>query len=397
MEARVILDLYARLDRRSWLDLARMPLFLMLAIACFFLGANAGHASGMRFTETTGRAVILDPALEQQARMLALEEALYLAALEGGARIDGFSAVMTDSSLEDHFVIRPASRILDYTVTNEVIDDLHYQVSIRAAVGDLPMGTCLHRRDVNVTVFAPRMTHGAAAPAETGPMAPQVITSLVEAIESHPGVNVTRATDTVLDPQRLARTTDKFDYQALTTGVIRVRRGDVALIPEITVTGKRAGTGFDRRNEMNVTLQLHLFAGDSYAPIDEFAVTQRITTKQRTPFRTINVLNRPRRVEILNQMRAPVAGLVDSMATKLQCAPLTATMAVADGKLSVPIGSYHGMRQNALAVASGTDTPWQIMRVTSVAPMSSTLTPLNDRRNIATLAGRTVEFMEVPQ
>jgi hypothetical protein len=148
---------------------------------------------------------------------------------------------------------------------------------------------------------------------------------------------------------------------------------------------------------MNVTLQLHLFAGDSYAPIDEFAVTQRITTKQRTPFRTINVLNRPRRVDILNQMRAPVAGLVESMAAKLQCEPLTATMAVADGKLRVPIGSYHGMRQNALAVASGTDTPWQIMRVTSVAPMSSTLMPLNDRRDIATLAGRTVEFMEVPQ
>ena len=71
----MILDLYARLDRRSWLDLARLPLVLMLAIACFILGANAGHAAGMRFTETTGRAVILDPALEQQARMLALEEA----------------------------------------------------------------------------------------------------------------------------------------------------------------------------------------------------------------------------------------------------------------------------------------------------------------------------------
>jgi len=55
------------------------------------------------------------------------------------------------------------------------------------------------------------------------------------------------------------------------------------------------------------------------------------------------------------------------------------------------------MRNNALAVASGTDTPWQIMRVTNVGTMSSTLTPLNDRRDLAALAGRTVEFMEVPQ
>ena len=137
----MIFDLYSRLERRRWLDLARLPVVLMLAFACFVLGATTVHAASMRFIETTGRAVIIDPAMEQEARMMALEDALYLAALEGGARIDGFSAVMTDSSLEDHFVIRPASRILDYTITNEVIDDLHYQVSIRAAVGDLPQGT----------------------------------------------------------------------------------------------------------------------------------------------------------------------------------------------------------------------------------------------------------------
>ena len=396
----MILDLYARLEQRSWLDLARLPLVLMLAFACFVIGATAGQAqtpAGLRFAETTGRAVIIDPAMEQEARMLALEEALYLAALEGGARIDGFSAVMTDSALEDHFVIRPASRILDYTITNEVIDDLHYQVSIRAAVGDLPQGNCMQRRDVNITIFAPKIGYGPKAPAEAGPMAAQVINSLVETIESHPGVNAIRATDTVLDPKRLARTTDKFDYQALTTGVTRVRRGDFALIPEIMLTGKRGGKGFERRNEMLVSLQMHLFAGESYAPVDHFVSQQIITTKLRTPLRFVNVLGQPRRPEILDQMRAPVAAFVDDMATRLQCKPLTATMAIADGKLSVPIGSYHGMRKNALAVATGTDTPWQIMRVTEVAAMSSVLTPLNDRRDINTLAGRTAEFMEVPQ
>ena len=393
----MILDLYARLERRRWLDLARLPIVLMLAFACFMLGATAGHAAGMRFTETTGRAVILDPAMEQEARMTALEDALYLAALEGGARIDGFSAVMTDSSLEDHFVIRPASRILDYTITNEVIDDLHYQVSIRAAVGDLPKGNCLNRRDVNLTVFAPKFTHGKAVVAEAGPMVPLVINSIVEAIESHPGINATRATDTVLDPARLARTTDKFDYRALTTGVTRVRRGDFALIPEVTLTGKRITNGFDRHDEMLVSIEMHVFAGESYEPVNHFSVEQRITTKRRTPFRTVNVLGQPRRPAILDRMLAPVAALVDDMAGHLQCQPLTATMAVVDGRLSVPIGSYHGMRQNALAVTTGTDTPWQIMRVTSVTPMSSVLTPLNDKRDITTLSGRTAEFMEVPQ
>ena len=393
----MICDLYARLERPSFLDLVKLPVLVMLAIGCFVLGATTGHAAGIRFTETTGRAVIIDPEMEQEARMMALEDALYLAALEGGARIDGFSAVMTDSSLEDHFVIRPASRILDYTITNEVIDDLHYQVSIRAAIGDIPKGTCLHRRDVNLTVFAPKITHGNSVVAEAGPMAPKVINALVEAIESHPGINARRATDTVLDPARLARTTDQFDYNALTTGLTRVQRGDFALIPEITLTGKRVRNGLDRRDEMLVSIEMHLFAGETYEWVDHFELRQQITTKFRSPFRTINVLGQPRRPVILDAMRAPVATLVDEMAAKLQCAPLTATMSIVDGKLSVPVGSYHGMRQNALAVANGTETPWQIMRVTSVTPMSSVLTPLNEKRDINTLAGRTAEFMEVPQ
>ena len=393
----MICDLYARLERPSFLDLVKLPVLVMLAVGCFVLGATTGHAAGMRFTETTGRAVIIDPEMEQEARMMALEDALYLAALEGGARIDGFSAVMTDSSLEDHFVIRPASRILDYTITNEVIDDLHYQVSIRAAIGDIPKGTCLHRRDVNLTVFAPKITHGKSVVAEAGPMAPKVINALVESIESHPGLNARLATDTVLDPARLARTTDQFDYKALTTGLTRVQRGDFALIPEITLTGKRVRNGLDRRDEMLVSIEMHLFAGETYEWVDHFELRQQITTKFRSPFRTINVLGQPRRPVILDTMRAPVATLVDEMAAKLQCAPLTATMSIVDGKLSVPVGSYHGMRQNALAVANGTDTPWQIMRVTSVTPMSSVLTPLNEKRDINTLAGRTAEFMEVPQ
>ena len=169
------------------------------------------------------------------------------------------------------------------------------------------------------------------------------------------------------------------------------------MIPEITLTGKRVRNGLDRRDEMLVSIEMHLFAGETYAWVDHFGLRQQITTKFRSPFRTINVLGQPRRPVILDAMRAPVAKLVDEMATKLQCAPLTATMSIVDGKLSVPVGSYHGMRQNALAVANGTDTPWQIMRVTSVTPMSSVLTPLNEKRDINTLAGRTAEFMEVPQ
>ena len=85
------------------------------------------------------------------------------------------------------------------------------------------------------------------------------------------------------------------------------------------------------------------------------------------------------------------------MTNTLRCRPLTATLAIVDGRLQVPIGSYHGMRQNVLAIASGTDTPWHIMRVTQVNAMSSQLTPLNSNRDLSRLVGQTVEFMEMSQ
>ena len=175
----MILDLYAQLERRHWLDLARVPLLALLACICFVIGATTVHAAGLRFTETTGRAVILDSAMEREARMLALEDALYLAALEGGARINGFSAVMSDTTLEDHFVIQPASRILDYTIINEVIDGEHYEVSIRAAVGNLPRGECLHRRAINMTLFKPRMSLAETIPAAAAPMAVDVMNHVI--------------------------------------------------------------------------------------------------------------------------------------------------------------------------------------------------------------------------
>ena len=371
-----------------------MPLLAILAGLFFVLGAATGHAAGLRFTETTGRAVIMDAAMEQEARMLALEDALYLAALEGGASINGFSAVMSDTTLEDHFVIRPASRILDYTITNEVIDGEHYEVSIRAAIGDLPRGACLHQRAVHMTLFKPRMTLADNIPAAAAPMAVDVLNNVITTIERHGGVSASRATDVALDPSRLSRINDSYDYTALTTGVVRVQRGDFAIVPEIILTGQRAGNALSRRDDMTMLIRLHVLAGESYAPIDKFEVTHTLTTRQRSISRSFNVIGQPRRTAIRAALIEPVAGLVDTMVADLQCRPLTATLALRDGRLTVPVGSHHGIGQNALAVASGTDTPWQIMRVTQVDARSSILTPLNDRRDPVTLAGRTVEFME---
>ena len=112
----------------------------VLAMMFALLGGLQAMASGFEFVQTTGRAVIMHQDAEQEARMMALEDALYTAALQGGAEINGFSIITTDTAIDDHFVVRPASRILDYRIVNEVVEEEHYAVTIEAAVGDLPEG-----------------------------------------------------------------------------------------------------------------------------------------------------------------------------------------------------------------------------------------------------------------
>lgn len=403
----MVVDLYDRLDRHQLMsrrDLQSFILFIwfpvvtLLSVVAFTLGSESARADSFRFAETTGRAVIMGPESQQEARLLALEEALYLAALEGGAKINGFSAVMGSTAIDDHFVVQPATRILDYTVTNEMVDDTHYTVSIRAAIGALPRSSCAMRRTINMTVFKPQITQAPDTPAFTGPMATKVMNQMLEIMRATPGIKARMAVDTDLNPAKLARKTDDYDYQALTTGVIRVKSGDFAVIPRIHLSSEKESS-LIRGNSHQIKMQIELafFAGESYAPADSYMVDTVLLTERQTLLRTVNVLTRPKRTELLSGMMAPVAGFVSDMANDIQCQPLTARLEVTGNRLSVPIGSHHGMRMNALAVASGTDTPWQMMRVDSVERMTSTLVPLNSNRDLQRLAGSTVEFMEVPQ
>ena len=46
----------------------------------------------------------------------ALDDALYLASLQGGAKIDGYSTVDTNTSLNENLLIRPSSSIKDFVI-----------------------------------------------------------------------------------------------------------------------------------------------------------------------------------------------------------------------------------------------------------------------------------------
>ena len=112
---------------------------LITFLSLFFLHVPSVEAKekNLKLVTSTGRAAIISDEQMQETRSRALEDALYSAALLGGAEIDGFSSIQAGTQLDDHFVVRPSSKIVDYDILSEQSDDLHYAITIEAAVGEV--------------------------------------------------------------------------------------------------------------------------------------------------------------------------------------------------------------------------------------------------------------------
>ena len=107
---------------------------------------DASMKEQVRVVTATGRSIIQHQDALEEARMLALEDALYYAALKGGAKIEGFSSVDTATALTDLTVIKPITQILDYKVIGEIADETHYELTIEAMVGDRQKSGCQDAR-----------------------------------------------------------------------------------------------------------------------------------------------------------------------------------------------------------------------------------------------------------
>ena len=82
--------------------------------------------------EVTGRSVILDNNIEK-ARRLALEDALYLSSLKGGAFVDDFQ-VYQKYNCKWSPIIKSDSKILDFKILSEKNKD-HYEIKLLAIIG----------------------------------------------------------------------------------------------------------------------------------------------------------------------------------------------------------------------------------------------------------------------
>ena len=369
--------------------------YLIFTLAAIFsvVLSKAFAEDTLRFIETTGRAIIQNDENIDSSRRRALEDALYLAALHGGAKINGFSAVNTDTSIQENLVVQPSSQILDYTILSEDKSDTHFVIKIRSAVGQLKSKGCESKALKSLSIYKPTIEIDPSAPYWVHSLADELINGVLTSIRTASDVNLTDYSTIMLDRDQLTTTNDDYDYISLTSGRERTQYGDYAAVSSISITERQKLVGFTTYNSLIITFNTEIYEGSSYS--FSFSKNKSIEAlfSSSGPWRTINLLLKSSKSNIveplLNAAKEHAADVTDN----LVCRTINSVITVNNGKIEVPLGKRHGIKLSALAVTKGEQTPFNILRVDKVLESKSVLIPLNSSLESNKLNGKSIQFL----
>jgi hypothetical protein len=373
---------------------SRFITWLFATIFALSTGTHALAGDGLRMVTATGRAVINDQAALHEAKNIALEDALYLAALRGGAKIDGFSSVQADTSLDDHFVVRPSSEILDYRIINETKDDLHYEVTVEAAVGKIAEPACHDRAVGHLTMFAPTMSMTRSVPGWLSSMPSIMMADLYRQLRNTANLTLYNEAATILDPVQLKRDA-RYDYNALMNGKASIRDGDFAFATDITLESFSTDFMLDQSQYLRAIITTSLYAGSKLAPLGEVSEQIKLKLGERSPSPLISKLSTTKRDKVKAVLLNGLQNHAKAIASATLCLPLKAVIKVKEEKLHVDLGMRQGIQVNRLAMVSGVGSKWSVLRVIEAGDGYSILEPLSRQRKPADLHGKLATFLEM--
>ena len=365
---------------------------IILTLLLFALNP-AFSKDSVRFIETTGRAVIEDAAEVVTARRRSLEDALYLAALHGGAKIKGFSSVSTDTSIQENLVVQPDSYILDYNIISEDQTDTHFIIKIRAAVGNLKSDSCENQGLKSISVYKPIISIHPNVPYWVQPLSSELIKAFMSSLKAEMNINLTDFTDMSLNQSELKSINDEFDYTSLTSGRSRTRSGDYAVVPSIIIDKSTKLVGFTTFNSLEITFLTNIYEGASYSLSSSKSKTVEALFKSSGPWRNINLLLKSSRENIVEPILLKASEHSLDVAKDLICKKIHSRVAINNGQIEVPLGKRHGITLSSLAVTKGDQTPFNIFRVEKVLENKSFLVPLNNSVEVDKFSGKSIQFL----
>ena len=335
----------------------------------------------------TGRAAI-EPRGQDAAERLALEDALYMAAMAGGAELNGFSMVENGILVGETVLLRPSSRILDFNIVKKAAKGAYVEVEVDAYVGPAPLVMCNRQRELRLVALASHISVSQSLPAALSATFNQAYEDVISSVALPGNIVLERRPNQTVTQARKAGNVSTFDYNALMGGGGKaVAADDHALQMSWRIVPA------ERKGKVALQGELLLLAGTALKPVKKIQFNQSIRLLEANPIRAIEVLSRASNSKIIEAVTSALTPQISTLLNDFSCRPLITRLAKGTGRhLHVELGQRDGLDQASLGFVEGAQNPWAVLKIVQLSNNSAILEPINMDRTAAEFDGLQVRF-----
>lgn len=358
---------------------------------------KAKEEKNYKQVEAIGRAVLVDGNIEV-SRKRALEDALYLAALKGGADINGFSAITSNTVINDQSIVRATNRVIDFKILNEKQDKEFISIKISAVVGRKTSLQECKSRPINITLLKGLFKVQSNVPSNLARKMPVWYNDIYNIISQLPNVEVNNYKSSSLKNIIKSNVNSAFDYNALTKRLPIIKEGDYSIVPEFILIPNNIENSF---SNYLLKVTLNIYSGSDYKKMMKRTYQLPIKYQYKSNFqflKNISTLN----INLVDKsIKEHLVSLANKFVKEINCRPLQGKLTVRNGKLRVELGRKQGLEHKQIGLVKGLNIKNSMLSNSSVIVHAnnvyenySILLPLNDNIKLATLNNLVVEFVE---
>jgi hypothetical protein len=347
--------------------------------------------------EATGRAVLIAGDIET-SRKRALEDALYIAALKGGADINGFSAITSNTVINDQSIVKATNRVLDFKILSEKQSKEFLSIKISAVVGGKLSKKNCKNRPINITLFRGSYNVESSVPSKLARYTPMWYGQVYDVISKLPNVKAINHKNKSLKQIIKSKVNSSFDYNALTNGLPIIQAGDYSLVPELLLTENNNQNSF---SNYLLKVSFKIFKGPGIKLMTTKTYDLPIEYQYKSKFQFINNISTSD-IQLVDQnVHHHMLLAATKFLQDLNCRPLEGKLTVNEGSLVVDLGRKQGLKQKQIGLVKGINIQNSMLNNSSVIVHTnkiydnySILLPLNDNVKLSNLDNMIVEFVE---
>ena len=371
-------------------------IFAFLVLFTLYNDLFAQNKSNFKQVEATGRSILLPENIET-SRKRALEDAIYIAALKGGADVNGFSAISSNTVINDQSIIKATNRVIDFRILSEKQDKEYLTIKISAVVGDELSNNNCKIRPININLFKGSIFVDTNVPSQLARNTSFWYKKTYNIISTLPNVDVKNFNNRTLNQVIKSSKNSSFDYNALTRGIPTIQAGNYSLIPKIALR-KVYKNSFEN---YLLSISFDLFKGQNLKLETSKTYDLLINYNFESKFQFLTNVSKLDMEKINQNVNNHILIAIKSFINDINCKPLEGTLTLIEGKIHVDLGSKQGLKQKQIGLVNGINiknsmlnNSTVIVHTDNVFDNHSTLLPLNDNIKLTNLKNKTVIFVE---